>query len=229
MKAMILAAGRGERLRPLTDITPKPLIDVGGVPLIGHHLRALARAGFAEVVINVAWLADRIVDALGDGADWGLSIRYSYETPGELDTGGGVRRALALLGDAPFVLISADVYSDFDYAGLPVLAPDIDMHTVLVVNPPHHPAGDFALAGGRDGGVLTLGPPCLTYGGIGVYRPSLFKGEESARFALVSVMRRAISAGRATGQRHAGVWVDVGRASALDHARALAGQAGFSA
>ncbi len=219
MKAMILAAGRGERLRPLTDHTPKPLIDVGGRSLIGHHLAALADAGFADVVINVAYRGEQIIDTLGDGEHWGLTIRYSRETPGALDTGGGIRNALALLGEAPFALISADVFTDFDYRRLRQVDLEAGLHAVLVDNPPHHPDGDFGL--GSDGR-LNSGPPCWTYAGIGVYAPALFADPSSARFPLVAVMREAIASGRASGERHRGRWVDVGRPAALEMARTMA-------
>lgn len=222
MKAMILAAGRGERLRPLTDHTPKPLIDIGGQPLIGHHLSALARAGFEEVVINVAYLGEQIVDTLGDGRDWGLRIAYSRETPGELDTGGGIRQALALLGERPFALISADVFTDFDYAGLRRVDDGCAMHAVLVDNPPHHPNGDFGLVDDGRSARLVDTAPRLTYAGVGVYAPRLFARIEQKRFPLVAVMRDALARNQATGAHHRGCWVDVGRPSALETARALA-------
>lgn len=218
MKAMILAAGRGERLRPLTDHTPKPLIEVGGRPLIVHHLLALARAGITEVVINAAWRAGQIQAALGDGRDYGVRIRYSVEVPGALDTGGGVRAALPLLGQAPFMLVSADVWSDFDYARLyrrEVAAQGA--HLVMVDNPEHNPAGDFGLMDGR----LTNTDPRYTYAGIGLYSPGLFKGDET-RFSLSSVIRRALTSGGARGEHHAGSWLDVGRHETLAKARELA-------
>ncbi|GAB3674828.1 N-acetylmuramate alpha-1-phosphate uridylyltransferase MurU [Salinisphaera aquimarina] len=218
MKAMILAAGRGERLRPLTDHTPKPLIDVGGQPLIGHHLQALAEAGFEEVVINVAYLGEQIIAALGDGSRWGLRIVYSRETPGALDTGGGVCNALALLGEAPFALISADVFTDFDYAQLRDVPATARVHTVLVDNPEHHAAGDFGLSDGR----LVDAEPRLTYAGVGVYTPASFAGRGVQRFPLVAVIREALAAGLASGEYHAGGWIDVGRPSALEAARAWA-------
>lgn len=221
MKAMILAAGRGERLRPLTDRTPKPLIEVGGKPLIAHHLHGLAAAGFDDVVINVAYRGDQIMAALGDGADYGLRIRYSVEEPGALDTGGGVRAALDLLGDAPFALISSDVFTDFDYGRLRG-APAAPVHVVLVDNPEHHADGDFGL---RDGHLVDA-PPRWTYAGIGVYVPRLFHEIALQRFALVRVIRSAMAAGQAFGQRFDGRWIDVGRPSALAAARAAAGEAG---
>lgn len=220
MRAMLLAAGRGERLRPLTDHTPKPLLRVGGQPLIGHHLAALARAGIRDVVINAAWRAGDIQAALGDGSAYGLRIRYSVERPGGLETGGGVRAALPLLGGAPFLLISADVFTDFDYAALCAQPlPDAGVRVVLTANPPHHPQGDFGLEGER----LTDTVPRYTYAGIGVYAPQLFAGAVGARFGLASVIWAAMAADRARGVYHPGLWLDVGRPATLARARAMAG------
>lgn len=211
MRAMILAAGRGERLRPLTDRTPKPLLRVRGAALIEHHLRALARAGFEQVVINTAWLAERIEAALGDGGDYGLAIRYSRETPGALDTGGGIRNALPLLGPEAFAVVNADLYSDYDYARLRrSLSDDADAHLVLVPNPPHHPQGDFDLDDGR-----VTARPRRTFAGIGIYRPRLFAGYGAERFGLADALRPAIAAGRVTGEWHDGVWFDVGTPEVL--------------
>lgn len=211
MRAMILAAGRGERLRPLTDRTPKPLLRVRGAALIEHHLRALARAGFGEAVINTAWLGDRIEAALGDGAAYGLAIRYSREAPGALDTGGGVHNALPLLGKAPFAVVNADVYTDYDYARLRRPPPeDADARLVLVPNPPHNPRGDFGLEGGR-----VTAAACHTFAGIGVYRPSLFADHGAGRFGLAAALRPAIAAGRVAGELYRGTWCDVGTPEAL--------------
>lgn len=219
MKAMILAAGRGERLRPLTDATPKPLLEVGECTLIERHLLALAQAGIHEVVINAAWRAGQLQAALGDGRDFGLRIRYSVEVPGALDTGGGVRAALPLLGAEPFVLLSADVFTDFDYAMLRrVRLSRGGVHLVLVGNPAHHPDGDFGLDHGR----LTPAEPRYTYAGIGVYSPALFTRMAEARFALSRVIRHALDEGRASGMYYDGAWLDVGRPSTLARARALA-------
>jgi MurNAc alpha-1-phosphate uridylyltransferase len=206
MKAMLLAAGRGERMRPLTDHTPKPLLRVAGRTLIGHHIEALARAGFRELVINHAHLGSQLVAALGDGADYGVHIDYSAEPPGALETGGGIFNALALLGAGPFLVVNADIWTDFDFAVLP-RQPEGLAHLVLVDNPAHHPAGDFAL---EDGRVREDGPARLTFSGIGVYRPALFAGCAAGAFPLAPLLRRAMAAGQVSGERYAGAWFDIG-------------------
>lgn len=220
--AMILAAGRGERLRPLTDRVPKPLLRVRGALLIEHHLHALARAGFTRAVINLAWLGDRIEAALGDGAAYGLEIRYSRETPGALDTGGGIRNALPLLGEGPFAVINADVHSDYDYARLRRPLPEhADARLVLVPNPPQHPEGDFGLDDGR----VTMDVPPqdrpqdrrYTFAGIGSYRPRPFAGYGADRFGLAALLRPAIAAGRVVGELHHGAWFDVGTPAVLEY------------
>lgn len=209
---MILAAGRGERLRPLTDRVPKPLVPVAGRPLIEHHLQALAAAGFEEVVINVAHLADAITAALGDGTRFGLTLHYSHEPPGALDTGGGIKQALPLFGESPFAVINGDVFTDYDFGALrAALAPEADAQLLLVPNPPHHPQGDFDLRGTR----VATDTPRYTFAGIGVYRPALFAGVEARRFSLASVLGPAIEAGRVDGAVHAGLWYDVGRPETL--------------
>lgn len=215
MKAMILAAGRGERLRPLTDRVPKPLIDVGGQPLIGHHLRALAAAGLRDVVINVAYRGEQIQRALGDGRRYGLRIVYSPEEPGAFDTGGGIANALSLLGPAPFMLISSDVFSDIDYGGLAAARAGAEAHLVMVDNPVHHPRGDFGLRGDQ----VVDSAPRLTYAGVGVFAPHWFAGRSETRFPLSAVLREAIDADVASGEHHRGRWIDVGRPSALAAAR----------
>lgn len=207
MKAMILAAGRGERLRPLTDRTPKPLIEVGGQPLIMHHLRHLARTGIQEVVINVAWLGQQIRDAVGDGRRFGLEVRYSAEPEGALETAGGIIRALPLLGGQPFVMISADVYSDFPLERLCAKRLDHLGHLVMVSNPDHHREGDFALDGH---GQLNQGSPALTFSGIALLHPELFSGWSAGRRALRPVLEKALCAGQLTGEHHRGLWSDVG-------------------
>jgi MurNAc alpha-1-phosphate uridylyltransferase len=218
MKAMILAAGRGERMRPLTDLTPKPLLPVAGKPLIVWHLERLARAGFREIVINHAHLGDQIETLLGDGAAWGLRIEYSAEPAGALETAGGIANALPLLGSAPFLVVNGDIFCDWDFARARSALPDDALaHLVLVPNPPQHPAGDFTLA---DATVGRGAADRLTFSGIGVYRPALFAGIEPGRPAkLAPLLVDAIAAGRIRGERHAGRWEDVGtpeRLAALD-------------
>ncbi|HEX6828194.1 MAG TPA: nucleotidyltransferase family protein [Burkholderiales bacterium] len=219
---MLLAAGRGERMRPLTDSVPKPLLEAGGHALIEWQLLRLSRAGFGDIVVNHAHLGALIEERLGDGARFGLRIRYSAE--GEaLETAGGIARALPLLGAAPFLVVNADIYCEFDFAGLvpalEKLARDAGgdlSHLVLVDNPQHHPGGDFGLAGDR----VVEQEPRLTFSGIGCYRPELFAGVPSgARAKLAPLLREAVATGRAGGERFAGRWLDVGtpeRLAALD-------------
>ena len=207
MKAMILAAGKGERLRPLTLTTPKPLVRAGGVPLIEYHLKALAIAGFTEIVINHAWLGQQIENYLGDGSQYGVRIQYSPE--GEpLETGGGIFRALPLLGDDAFLVVNGDIWTDYDFS---VLHQPISglAHLVLADNPPHHPTGDFSLSDGhvRDG---EPGTETLTYSGIAVLHPQLFDGCSAGAFKLAPLLRTAMAAGQVTGERLIGHWVDVG-------------------
>jgi N-acetyl-alpha-D-muramate 1-phosphate uridylyltransferase len=215
---MILAAGRGERMRPLTDTTPKPLLPAGGRPLIAWHLEKLAQAGVTDVVINHAHLGGLIEAALGDGRDHGLAIRYSPEREA-LETAGGIATAMRLLGDAPFIVVNGDVFTDFPYARLVAAARRLAesaacvAHLVLVDNPTHHPAGDFALA---DGLARPDGAPRFTFSGLGAYRPALFDGVApgtKARLAplLVAAMARdAVSA-----EHHPGYWLDVGTPARL--------------
>ncbi len=206
--AMILAAGRGERLRPLTDTTPKPLLPVGGRPLIVWHLEKLATAGFRRVVINHAHLGGQIKQALGDGSRWGLEIRYSAEGAGRaLETGGGICKALPLLDDQRFLVINGDVFTDLDYGQLR-MPPGMLAHLVLVDNPPHNPQGDFALdASGR---VWPEGEPRLTFSGIGLYRTALFEGCRPRPFPLAPLLRRQMGAGKVSGEHYQGFWLDVG-------------------
>lgn len=206
MKTMILAAGKGERLRPLTLHTPKPLVRAGGVPLIEYHVRALAAAGFRDLVINHAWLGEQIEAYLGDGERFDVSIRYSAE--GEpLETGGGIHRALPLLGDEPFAVVNGDIWTDYDFTALrrPIFGL---AHLVLVDNPPHHPAGDFALHDGK----LEVGDPesRFTYSGIAVLHPRLFAGCSAGAFKLAPLLRQAMTSGQVSGERYDGRWVDVG-------------------
>lgn len=219
MKALIFAAGLGERMRPLTERTPKPLLPAGGKPLIVWHLEKLAALGVREVVINTSWLAEQFPQTLGDGAQWGLRLAYSYEGPTPLETGGGMHHALSLLGDAPFLAINGDIWTDYDFARLP-REPAGDAHLVLVDNPPHHPRGDFALD--EDGNVHSDGASRLTFSGIGVYRARLFanwraivgdaEGAEAVppRFKLAPLLRAAMERESVSGEYHAGGWTDVG-------------------
>ena len=211
MKAMLLAAGRGERMRPLTDHTPKPLLAVGGRPLIAWHLAALERAGVREVIINLSWLGAQIRAALGDGHEFGVQIRYSEEGSPPLETGGGIFQALPLLGPAPFLVVNGDTFTDIDVSALR-LAAGADARLVLVPNPPQHPQGDFGL----DGELITdREPRPFTYSGIGIFSPALFAGCTAGRFALLPLLKRAIAAGRLQGQRHDGLWHDIGTPARL--------------
>lgn len=206
MKAMILAAGRGERMRPLTDTTPKALLRVGGQTLIEHHVHALLQAGITELVINHAHLGEQIVRALGDGSAYGVRIHYSAETGAALETGGGIFRALPLLGAAPFAVVNADVWTDYAFARLPRHLDGL-AHLVMVDNPPQHPHGDFALAGGR---LSQRGPALLTFSGIGVYAPALFAGCAPGPFPLAPLLRQAMDAGKVSGEHFTGHWYDIG-------------------
>lgn len=225
-RAIVLAAGRGERMRPLTDALPKPLLVVGGKPLIEWHLERLARAGIRDVVVNLAWLGATIPAALGDGGAYGLRITYSDEGAEALETGGGIFRALRYLGDAPFAVVNGDVWSDYDFSRLAIAA-DADAHLVLVPNPPQHPRGDFALVGDR---IADDGPTRFTYSGIGVYRPAFFAGCVDGKFPLLPLLRRAIAATRLSGEIYEGDWRDIGtpeRLAALDQElRATPGASG---
>ena len=213
MKAMILAAGRGVRMRPLTDTTPKSLLAVGGKPLIAWQLEKLARAGFVELVINHAHLGHLIEAALGDGSRFGLSIRYSAESEA-LETAGGIALALPLLGAEPFLVINADIYTDYDFSALAhVDLQDGLAHLVLVDNPPQHPRGDFALEAGR---VRETGERLLTFSGIGVYAPRLFSGiPPRAKVPLAPLLRKAMGADRVPGEHYRGRWHDIGTAERL--------------
>jgi N-acetyl-alpha-D-muramate 1-phosphate uridylyltransferase len=208
VKAMVMAAGRGERLRPLTDTLPKPLAPVAGKPLIVYHLEALATAGIRDVVINLSWLGDRIKAALGDGHDYGVRIHYSEEGPVPLETAGGIFNALPLLGPEPFLVVNGDVWTDIDFGRL-ALDDAADALIVLVPNPAHNSRGDFALDGDavieRDNAQQSY-----TYSGVGVYRPEFFSGCSAGRFPLLPLLKRAIAARRLRGQLHRGEWCDVG-------------------
>jgi MurNAc alpha-1-phosphate uridylyltransferase len=203
--AMVLAAGRGVRMRPLTDSTPKPLLPVAGRPLIEHHLLRLARAGFERVVINTSWLGEQVPERLGTGARFGLALEYSHETPEALETGGGIRQALDRLGDE-FVVVNGDVWCDLDPTAL-ALGPRDLAALALVDNPPHHPRGDFRLEQDR---VRAEGEPRLTFAGIGRYRRALFEGRAPGRFPHAPLLIEAMRDDRVAGLHHRGEWLDVG-------------------
>lgn len=203
---MILAAGRGERMRPLTDVTPKPLLKVGGKPLIVWHIERLAKAGVKEIVINHAHLGEQIENALGDGSQWGVCIQYSPEQIA-LETAGGIANALPLLGEEPFLVVNGDVFTDIDYANLTLQAAK-HAHLVMVDNPTQHPNGDFALI---DGQVRVEGESKLTFSGVGVYHPNIFKEIVRGHAAkLAPLLRTAMTKGWVTGVKHCGVWHDIG-------------------
>jgi len=207
MKAMILAAGKGERMRPLTLHTPKPLVRAAGVPLIEYHVRALAAAGFTELVINHAWLGQQIEDYLGDGSRFGVRIAYSPELE-PLETGGGIFKALPLLGEQPFLVVNGDVFTDYAFAELRRPLAGL-AHLVLVANPSHHPQGDFRLVDGK----VTDEPKDtnrLTYSGLAVLSPALFDGCQPGAFKLAPLLRRAMADGQVSGECFSGCWIDVG-------------------
>ncbi len=230
---MILAAGRGERMRPLTDRIPKPLLEAGGRPLIVWHIENLARAGIKDLVINHAHLGMQIEDALRDGSKFGARIKYSREAEA-LETAGGIANALPLLGDSPFAVINGDIYCDYDFSRLQRAMENMNArgdtaHLVLVDNPPHHPEGDFSLDGDRISSSAPnphASPPTphsgsfLTFSGIGIYTPGIFSSiKAGSKAPLAPLLREQIALQRVSGERHAGTWVDVGtpeRLSELD-------------
>lgn len=208
MRAMILAAGRGERMRPLTDRTPKPLLRVGGKALIDYHLEGLRAAGFREVVVNNAWLGEQIREHVGSGAKFGLTVTHSDERPHALETGGGIYQALSALGADPFLVVNGDVWTDIPFDRLRNALRDGDLaHLVMVPNPPQHTQGDFSLEGDR---VREVGPHRATYSGIGVYRPEFFEGCQPGAFKLVPLMLQAMRTSRLSGQLYEGRWYDIG-------------------
>jgi MurNAc alpha-1-phosphate uridylyltransferase len=209
---MILAAGRGERMRPLTDHTPKPLLEVGGKTLIEHHIACLRTAGITRLVINHAHLGEQIVARLGDGGGLGVDIRYSPEPAGALETGGGIKRALPLLGEEPFLVVNSDIWTDYPYNDMRLDANKC-AHLVLVNNPAHHPQGDFGLSGSD---VTDVAEQHLTFSGIGVYHPRLFDGIPDEVFPLAPLLRAAITRGEVSGEHYTGRWLDIGTPQRLD-------------
>ncbi len=205
--AMIFAAGRGERMRPLSDATPKPLLRVGAKMLIEHHLEKLAAIGVSDIVVNTSHLAEQFPAALGDGSRWGVRIRYSYEGEKPLETGGGIKHALPLLGDAPFIGVSADIVSDYDYAKLPT-EPQGLAHLVMVPNPAFHPRGDFFLDGSRLN--EESAGERLTFANIAVYRPEFIAGETATHFKLLPLYQRAMRERKLSGERFDGFWMNIG-------------------
>lgn len=217
--ALIFAAGHGERMHPLTQHTPKPLLPVGGKPLIVWHLEKLAATGVHYVVVNTSHLAEQFPASLGDGSRWGMRIRYAYEGTQPLETGGGMLNALPLLGREPFIAISGDIWCDADFAALPA-EPSGLAHLLLVDNPPHHPHGDFMLD--SQGRLHETAAPKLTFSGIGVFRHELLANRQAVigdtpgglrkppRFKLVELLREAIAHGEISGSHHHGQWADVG-------------------
>ena len=223
MRAIVLAAGRGERMGTLTERRPKPLLEVGGVTLIEHTIQRLVTAGVTDIVVNHAYLGEQIVRHIGDGQRLGASIAYSAEPDGALETGGGILQALPLLGPEPFIAANADVYSDFDFSLL-TRHPRHLAHIVLVPNPAHHPDGDFALV--ADGEVTRanyIGSPRHTFAGIGVYDPELWAGFKHGRFRLPPVLRQAMDNNNVTGELFEGEWWDVGTPERLEALRQQVG------
>lgn len=216
MKAMILAAGRGERLRPHTDITPKPLIQVGEHRLIEYHLLNLASAGFKDVIINISWLADQIRETLGDGSTYSLNITYSDEGEEALETAGGIINAMPYLGDEPFIVINGDIWCDYDLGNLKNPGMAQEAHLVLVNNPEHNSDGDFAIENGM---IRNNGENRLTYSGIGVYTQAFFADTNPGKKALAPILRKKSDLDKVSGEVHNGKWVDIGTIERLAQLR----------
>ena len=216
MKTMILAAGRGERLRPHTDITPKPLIQVGKHRLIEYHLISLAKAGLKDVVINISWLADQIREALGDGSNYSLNITYSDEGGEALETAGGIINAMPHLGDEPFIVINGDIWCDYDFNRLMNKSLEYEAHLVLVNNPEHNTEGDFALENGM---IKNTGDERLTYSGIGLYTQDFFAETKPGKKALAPMLRKKSELNKVSGEIHNGQWVDIGTIERLAQLR----------
>lgn len=216
MKVMILAAGRGERLRPLTDEIPKPLIKVAGKALIEYHLDNLAKAGFHDIIINTAWLAEKLHTELGDGSRYGVTIQYSDEGKA-LETAGGIINALPLLGDEPFLVVNGDIWCDFDYSSLPGLQANIQAHLVLVDNPQHNQQGDFALDNHL---IANTGSSMYTFSGIGIYSARFFAEQQPGALPLAPIIRNKCTKNLVSGQHYAGLWTDVGTVERLQELEA---------
>ncbi|SMG64714.1 nucleotidyltransferase family protein [methanotrophic bacterial endosymbiont of Bathymodiolus sp.] len=213
MKAMILAAGRGERMRPLTDHTPKPLLQAADKPLIVYTIEALVKAGITDIIINLAHLGEKIRNYLGDGAQYQANISYTHEGASGLETAGGIKNALPLLGDAPFLVVNGDISCDFPLQSLTYKQIDL-AHLILVNNPEHHPTGDFAL---KAQAILSPeGDPKYTYSGIGLYHPALFANLNPGKSALAPLLKNAMQENRVTGELHPGFWMDIGTPERLD-------------
>ncbi|HBI21449.1 MAG TPA: nucleotidyltransferase family protein [Legionella sp.] len=217
--AMILAAGRGERLRPLTDLTPKALCKVQGTPLIEYHVAHLAQAGFDRIVINHAYLGGQIRRRLGTGEHWGIEIRYAPEPPGGLETGGGIFNALPLLGDKPFLTVNADIFTDFDFETL-ALPIQSGAHLVLIKKPDYQSQGDFGLS---STGRLNNTHRQYTFAGIACYRPGMFHGVKPGRYSVTPLLRRLAMDGQATGTVYTGTWIDIGSPARLMQAQSYGG------
>ncbi len=217
MKAMILAAGRGERMRPLTDHCPKPLLSVAGKSLIEYHIAALVRAGVSQIVINIAWLGAKIKQQLGDGQHYGVEILYSDEGDQALETAGGIINALPLLGQEPFILVNGDIWTDYNFSQLPSTLTNKLAHLVLVENPEHHPQGDFDL----DQAGLVLDQPAYTYSGIAVYSPALFTNLKQGVRPLSPLLRLAMQQQQVSGECYTGDWWDVGTPQRLTELEAF--------
>ncbi|MBD3789941.1 MAG: nucleotidyltransferase family protein [Campylobacterales bacterium] len=214
MKVMILAAGRGERMRPLTDVTPKPLLEVGGIPLIVWHIERLAHDGFKEIVINIAHLGYQIPKALGDGSAWGVNISYSDEQEeGALESAGGIIKALPLLGKKTFLVVNGDIWCDYDFDAQKTLPKGILAHLVLVPNPAHNPDGDFAIS---DGMAQEKGTEKYTFSGIGYYSPRLFEGVPYGKAPLAPLLRKAMKEGKVSAELYEGEWLDIGTPQRLE-------------
>ncbi len=216
MKAMILAAGLGSRMRPLTDVTPKPLLKVGGIPLIVWHIERLGHDGFKDIVINIAHLGYQIPEALGDGSNWGVNITYSDEQEeGGLESAGGIVKALPLLGEEPFLVVNGDIFTDYDFHDNRKLAEGVLAHLILIPNPEHNPEGDFALDGQK-----VIDNRQYTFSGIGYYSPKLFADVPYGKSALAPLLRAAMKEGKVTGELYEGEWLDIGTPQRLEQLNA---------